>query len=103
MLYDEIGPAALLGLEKNKLLKAEPFVRAVHELLNQDPRHFDILMAMATEASLRGAAKVLHRHHSSVASRIDRAEAITGLDLRNPQNAFTLRLALASWRPPARD
>jgi DNA-binding PucR family transcriptional regulator len=45
-----------------------------------------------------GAAGRLHRHHSSVARRLDQLGAALGIDLAQPTGLLRAHLALTTWR-----
>ncbi|MGW6275986.1 helix-turn-helix domain-containing protein [Kribbella sp. NPDC055071] len=53
-----------------------------------------ILRAYCITDSVRKAAALVYRHHSTVAYRLEHAEAILGFELDNPQGRFRLSLAL---------
>lgn len=53
-----------------------------------------VLRAVCTTDSVRKAAMVVHRHHSTVAYRLAHAESVLGFPLDNPHNRFRLHLAL---------
>ncbi|WP_439380026.1 PucR family transcriptional regulator [Amycolatopsis lexingtonensis] len=52
------------------------------------------LSALCATGSARKAAAVLHRHHSTMPSRLARAEAVLGFDVDTPAGRFRLHLAL---------
>ncbi|MFC0436032.1 helix-turn-helix domain-containing protein [Kutzneria buriramensis] len=58
----------------------------------------DLLTAVVATDSVRKAAALVHRHHSSVAGRLARAEATLGFDVHSPGGRFRLTLALALRR-----
>jgi hypothetical protein len=58
----------------------------------------DVLTAVITTDSVRKAAAVVHRHHSSVAARLARAEAALGFAAHTPAGRTRLTLALALRR-----
>jgi hypothetical protein len=58
----------------------------------------DLLTAVVATDSVRKAATLVHRHHSSVAGRLARAEAALGFDVHSPDGRFRLTLALALRR-----
>ena len=53
-----------------------------------------ILRAYCITDSVRKAAALVYRHHSTVAYRLEHAEAVLGFELDNPQGRFRLSLAL---------
>ena len=58
----------------------------------------DVLTAVIVTDSVRKAATLVHRHHSSVAGRLARAEATLGFDVHSPTGRFRLTLALGLRR-----
>ena len=56
------------------------------------------LEAFLARGSLRGAGEVLHRHHSSVATRLARIEAALGVDLAAAPGLFRAQAALVLVR-----
>jgi hypothetical protein len=83
---DEIGDIPdVLALDR---LAAEPG--------GQDT--LDVLTAVAATDSVRKAATLVHRHHSSVAARLARAETGLGYAVDAPAGRFRLTLALALRR-----
>jgi len=53
-----------------------------------------ILRAFCHTGSVRKAAALVYRHHSTVAYRLEHAETVLGFPLTNPDNRFRLHLAL---------
>lgn len=73
----------------------------VLDRLAADPAGAEVLTALevvVTTGSLREAARDLHLHHSSVAARVARAEAMLGYGLGRPQGHLRLALALSLRR-----
>ncbi|EWM17694.1 LigA protein [Kutzneria sp. 744] len=58
----------------------------------------DVLTAVVATDSVRKAATLVHRHHSSVAARLARAETSLGYAVDEPAGRFRLTLALALRR-----
>ena len=81
----------------NPHLSNDPLVRGIGTAIRRDPGCVGRLTAFAEQGSIRAAAKQLHMHHSSVASRLDRIEELAGVSLRSPNASFALTLALAYW------
>jgi hypothetical protein len=54
----------------------------------------DVLTAVCATDSMRKAAVLVHRHHSSVAARLTRAETVLGFKAHTPAGRFRLTLAL---------
>ncbi|PTR25745.1 PucR-like helix-turn-helix protein [Rhodococcus sp. OK519] len=93
--HDELGAIALLADIPSARLAANPDVLALVELTATDSGRMDLeaVEALCRTGSLRQAAASLHMHHSTVATRISRAELKLGWDL----NAYsgTLRVSIA--------
>lgn len=53
-----------------------------------------LLTALCVSDSVRKAANAVHRHHSSVAARLRRAQSVLGFPLDTPPGRFRLHLAL---------
>ncbi|MFI9381475.1 helix-turn-helix domain-containing protein [Kutzneria sp. NPDC052558] len=58
----------------------------------------DVLTAVVVTDSVRKAATLIHRHHSSMAGRLARAGAALGFDVSSPSGRFRLTLALGLRR-----
>ncbi|MFJ8042547.1 helix-turn-helix domain-containing protein [Kitasatospora sp. NPDC096147] len=95
--HGELGALALLAAIPPELARADPDVLAVARIAAV-PEDLDTLDAYARTGSLRRAAELLHRHHSSVARRIDQLGRALGLDLADPAALARARLALTVWR-----
>lgn len=54
----------------------------------------DLLTAVCATTSIRQAAAMVHRHHSSIAARLDHAQAALGFPIDTPDGRFRLHLAL---------
>jgi hypothetical protein len=98
--HDELGTVAVLADLPADRLRALPDVRLLAAVAARDggAAGLDALSAFCRTGSLRQAAAELHLHHSSVASRLERVEAVTGWRLREPGDRFRARLALYAWR-----
>lgn len=70
-------------------------VRALRTLPDDD---LTALEAFLATGSLRAAGALLHRHHSSVATRLDRVEQVLGVDLSGVPGAARAHLALVLMR-----
>jgi len=77
-----------------------PDVRALDRLAAEPggKETLDVLTAVITTDSVRKAATLVHRHHSSMAGRLARAEAALGFDVNSPTGRFRLMLALGLRR-----
>ncbi|WP_040167803.1 helix-turn-helix domain-containing protein [Microbacterium gorillae] len=87
--------AADLGVSLAVALAAEdaaphPDVSALAAL---DPRALEILDALVSEQSVRGAAVRLDRHHSSVQERVNALSEVLGYDPRTPRGRTRYALA----------
>jgi sugar diacid utilization regulator len=98
--HDELGTVAVLADLPAARLRALPDVTLLAAVAARDggAAGIDALSAFCRTGSLRQAAAELHLHHSSVATRLDRVEAVTGWRLREPGDRFRARLALYAWR-----
>jgi DNA-binding PucR family transcriptional regulator len=76
---------------------ANPDVAAIAGVA-ADPEDLATLEAYGAAGSLRRAAGRLHRHHSSVARRLDQLGAALGIDLAQPTGLLRAHLALTTWR-----
>jgi hypothetical protein len=77
-----------------------PDVRALDRLAAEPGGRdtLDVLTAVIATDSVRKAAALVHRHHSSMAGRLARAEATLGFDVNSPTGRFRLMLALGLRR-----
>jgi hypothetical protein len=77
-----------------------PDVRALDRLAAEPggKETLDVLTAVIATDSVRKAATLVHRHHSSMAGRLARAEAALGFDVNSPTGRFRLMLALGLRR-----
>jgi hypothetical protein len=62
--------------------------------LADEPGMLDLLTAVCATASIRQAAGMVHRHHSSIAARLEHAQAVLGFPIDTPDGRFRLHLAL---------
>jgi hypothetical protein len=87
---DDLGPSlALAALPAVELAKV-PDVVALDKLANE----LELLQAVVATNSIRQAAALVHRHHSTIAPRLEHAEAVLGYRFDSPDGWFRLRLAL---------
>lgn len=86
-----------LGLLAERLTPADvsalPDVAALDRLAGE-PGMIAMLDAVCATGSLRKAATVLHRHHSTMTARLARAESVLGFGLDEAHGRFRLHLAL---------
>lgn len=92
-----LGSLALLAGVPEADLRANPDVAAIHRLATR-PEDLETLEAYCLTGSLRRAAAHLHRHHSSVARRMEQLSSRTGIALGEPSGLLRARLALTAWR-----
>ncbi|WP_412519633.1 helix-turn-helix domain-containing protein [Actinomadura madurae] len=92
--HDELGAMALLAEIPPDALRDNCDVAAIARLSAED---LETLDAYCTTGSLRRAADVLHRHHSSVARRLDQIGRTLAADLTAPTGLTRARLALTAW------
>lgn len=48
--------------------------------------------------SLDETAGVLHTHRNTVKYRLGRIQAVTGLDIKRPEDGFKLYMGVLAWR-----
>ncbi|MEV4596949.1 helix-turn-helix domain-containing protein [Amycolatopsis sp. NPDC049253] len=95
VVHENLGSLTLLAEIPAGHLRAQPDVRALDALAASD---LETLEAFCRTGSLRQAAVALHRHHSSVATRLAHAEDALGWPLDDPAGRFRARLALLARR-----
>ncbi|WP_158103501.1 helix-turn-helix domain-containing protein, partial [Crossiella equi] len=66
----------------------------VLDRLAGEPDLLHVLNAVCVHDSVRKAAVEVHRHHSSVAARLQHAETELGFPVTTPAGRFRLRLAV---------
>jgi hypothetical protein len=89
---EELGTRALLATLSPAEIAEAPDVIAVDRLA--EPDMLALLDAVCTTSSIRQAAAVIHRHHSTIPARLEHAQAVLGFPLDTPDGRFRLRLAL---------
>ncbi|MET7993657.1 helix-turn-helix domain-containing protein [Amycolatopsis sp. NPDC005232] len=95
VVHENLGSLTLLAEIPADHLRAQPDVRALDALAAPD---LEALEAFCRTGSLRQAAVALHRHHSSVATRLAHVEDALGWPLDDPAGRFRTRLALLAHR-----
>ncbi|WP_189184447.1 helix-turn-helix domain-containing protein [Streptomyces albiflavescens] len=95
--YADLGALALLAELPPDTARANPDVAAVARVA-ASPENLETLDTYCATGSLRRAADLLHRHHSSVARRIEQLGRTLGIDLTDPTGLTRARLALTAWR-----
>jgi len=90
--WEELGGLALLAEQLDHSdIAALPDVQALDKA---DPDLITALEALCATGSVRQAAAVLHRHHSTMTARLARAESMLGFELDSASGRFRLHLAL---------
>jgi hypothetical protein len=87
---ESLGASMLLAQLPPADIAKVPDVIALDKLANE----LDMLNAVCTTSSIRQAATLIHRHHSTIAARLEHAQAILGFPLDTPDGRFRLRVAL---------
>ena len=102
--HEDLGPLTLLAEIDADRLSADRDVRALDDLARTRGGADDIatLEAFCRTGSLRQAARLLHRHHSSVASRLSHVADAMGWHLDDPTDRFRARFTLLAHRLAAR-
>ncbi|MFJ9824362.1 helix-turn-helix domain-containing protein [Streptomyces sp. NPDC101160] len=96
--HADLGALALLAEIPAAAVRENPDVVAVARIAAADPDDLDTLDAYCHTGSLRRAAELLHRHHSSVARRVEQLARAMGFDVTDPAGLGRARLALTAWR-----
>jgi hypothetical protein len=92
--WERLGGLALLAEQLDPAgIAALPDVRALDRLA-AEPDLIAALDALCATGSVRKAAVVSHRHHSTMTARFARAESMLGFELDSASGRFRLRLAL---------
>lgn len=95
-----LGALGLLADLSNKALLEVADVQVLVDLSSTESgqRIIDAVSALCQQGSLRKASVVLHLHHSSVTSRIHRAQEAFGFSLDDEDGLLRARVALTAWR-----
>jgi hypothetical protein len=91
--YEQLGALALLAELPAEEIGKAPDVIALDQLA-AEPQMLTLLKAVCTTSSIRQAAAAIHRHHSTLAVRLDHAQTTLGFPLDTPEGRFRLHLAL---------
>ncbi len=92
--WEKLGGLALLAEQTGAAdIAALPDVRALDRPA-AEPGMITTLDALCATGSVRKAAVVLHRHHSTMTARLTRAESVLGFGLDDAPGRFRLHLAL---------
>lgn len=97
---DRLGALALLASLPRADLADDADVLALHHLARSrgGAEVITTLRHLVRRGSVRKVAADLHLHHSSIAHRLDRAQAALGYPLDGPEALFRVRLALEMWQ-----
>ncbi|MEU5977556.1 helix-turn-helix domain-containing protein [Streptomyces sp. NPDC047315] len=100
LAHADLGALALLARVPPDAVRADPDVSALAAVANAPDGAADLatLDAYCATGSLRGAAELLHLHHSSVARRVERIGGCLGVDVTTPRGLLRASLALTAWR-----
>ncbi|MBB4684250.1 helix-turn-helix domain-containing protein [Amycolatopsis jiangsuensis] len=96
VVHRDLGALTLLADIPAERLRTQPDVRALDALPGAGD--LETLEAFCRTGSLRQAAVTLHRHHSSVATRLAHVEDVLGWSLDDPAGRFRARFALLARR-----
>lgn len=92
--WEELGSLALLAEKLEPAdIAALPDVQVL-DRLGAEPGVVTALEALSATGSVRKAAAAVHRHHSTMAPRLARAESMLGFELDSASGRFRLHLAL---------
>ncbi|WP_029432523.1 helix-turn-helix domain-containing protein [Blastococcus sp. URHD0036] len=95
---ESLGALALLVRAADDEPGPLPDVRTLHRAAGTAPWVLATLAAVVEAPSLRGAARLLQVHHSTLQDRLASAEAMLGWDLKTAEGRLRLHLALALRR-----
>lgn len=95
--YDDLGALALLVQVPQDAARNNADVAAIARMAG-NPEDLETLDTYCATGSLRQAADLLHRHHSSVARRLEQLGKTRDIELTEPTGPIRTRLALTAWR-----
>ncbi|MFE9104290.1 PucR family transcriptional regulator [Actinomadura geliboluensis] len=95
--HDDLGALALLAEIPPDAARDNADVAAIARMADS-PEDLETLDAYCATGSLRGAADLLHLHHSSVSRRLEQIAKALGIELTAPTGLTRARLALTAWR-----
>ncbi|TMR42470.1 PucR family transcriptional regulator [Actinomadura geliboluensis] len=95
--HDDLGALALLAEIPPDAARGNADVAAIARMADS-PEDLETLDAYCATGSLRGAADLLHLHHSSVSRRLEQIAKALGIELTDPAGLTRARLALTAWR-----
>ncbi|MGW4214349.1 helix-turn-helix domain-containing protein [Lentzea sp. NPDC004789] len=91
--WERLGGLGLLARIEHADIAQLDDVRALDRLA-AEPDVIATLDALCATGSVRKAAALLHRHHSTMPARLARAESVLGFELDSAAGRFRLQLAL---------
>jgi hypothetical protein len=93
--WERLGGLALVAERVDRAdIAALDDVRALDRLAAEQPDTLAALDALCATGSVRKAAAVLHRHHSTMTARLARAESVLGFEVDSAGGRFRLHLTL---------
>jgi len=95
--YTDLGALALLAEIPQDAARDNTDVAAIARVAG-NAGDLETLDAYCATGSVRGAADLLHLHHSSVARRLEQLGKTLGIELTRPTGLVRARLALTTWR-----
>lgn len=95
--HDDLGALALLAEIPPDAARGNADVAAIARMADS-PEDLETLDAYCATGSLRGAADLLHLHHTSVSRRLEQIAKALGIELTDPAGLTRARLALTAWR-----
>ncbi|WFB05864.1 helix-turn-helix domain-containing protein [Streptomyces sp. LX-29] len=95
--YTGLGALALLAQVPKDTARDNADVAAIARVA-ENAEDLATLDAYCATGSLRRAADLLHRHHSSVARRLEQISKTLGVELTEPAGLVRAGLALTAWR-----
>lgn len=98
--YDALGVFAVLAKIPMEDLSNHRDMAALRALANTGDgvKYIEALQAFCSTGTLRSAAEELYLHHSTVADRLARAEAVLGWDVDDSAGRLRAQLALCARR-----
>ncbi|KOU08595.1 ABC transporter substrate-binding protein [Streptomyces sp. NRRL F-5755] len=95
--HTDLGAVALLAEVPQDAVRDNADVAAIARLATH-PEDLETLDAYCATGSLRRAADLLHRHHSSVSRRLAQISDTLDIDLTDPVGLTRATFALTAWR-----
>jgi purine catabolism regulator len=99
LYYDELGLLRVLGhplLREEALAYADEILSPLEEHDNR--QHGDLIETVrvyfASGGNLKRVSEILFTHYNTIIYRINRIRDVYGIDLRDPETAFNIQLAI---------